>query len=225
MLRQAPLSEIELILERHSLIGNLNALFERDDDRQRLLAHLDMASIFNVDTSWEHLTGRTLENLKRLVRDIRICAAQIEQLGKTRLVLNATLELRVSGIAALKEGTALVSRLRMYASDLEFLLSAFGPRRKPMFNSWKAAICALVVSSTGRFHDRDVAAIISAVLEEEERRVPCRRKLKVRVRRRTPHHGYTEKAHQKWRRENSEAINDFVERFKDKVGPPPPPSR
>jgi hypothetical protein len=223
MPRQSALSEIEVILEKHSLIGDLDALFERDGDRQHLIDQLDLAFIFNVDTSWEHLTGRTLEHLKKLVSDIRICAAQIEQLGKTRLVLNATLELKVPGIAALKEGTALVSRLRMYASELEYLLSAFGPKRKPMLNAWKAAICALVFSSTGRFHDREVAAIISAVLEEEDRRV--RRKLKARVRRKTPPHGYTEKAHQKWRRENSDAINDFLERFKNRVEPPLSSSR
>jgi hypothetical protein len=223
MRKQAQLTDIELILDRHSSLSDFETLVAEGCERQRLLDQLGW--VFIVDSSWEHLLGNNLASLRKTVGDVRRCAALIEQLDKTRLIHDVTLEFEVPRVAALREGASLAKRLRMYANELERLPSAFGPRWKHMLNAWKARMCALVILGTGKFHDREVAAIISAVLEEEERQRPRGKRAKIRVRRKNPYAGYTEKAHQGWRLKNIDAINDFRESISSKILPPPSPPR
>src|SRR6185437_7427795 len=69
-------------------------------------------------------------------------------------------------------------RLRTYAGVLDSLRPLLGPKLSVRLHAWKGSIVALVLEDTRQAHDPEVAAIISAVLDDDK---------------------YSEKAHQAWR--------------------------
>jgi hypothetical protein len=82
--------------------------------------------------------------------------------------------------------TSLSERLRAYADGLDYLRRFFGPKKKLRQHVWKAQLVAMVVSNTGAPRDREVSALIGAVLDAPK---------------------YSEKAHQAWRLSHAELIH------------------
>jgi hypothetical protein len=142
-------------------------------DRLRLLCLLHWLSnepIFPIFKNWLYKPGvRTIEGLfgitpkevKKLVTQVSDVATQIER-------VNRKFEFGILLLAEpLKALQALPGFLRVYAKLLQDGARHFGRRSDIYHNIAKARLTAYVKFQSGRFHDKEVAALISSVSGNE----------------------------------------------------------
>jgi hypothetical protein len=174
--REKALSEVERVLIKHSAQRELKSLVNAGCDRGRLMAVLQLA--FLTDESWRTLSGMDLRTFKSELRQVRHCAHVIDRLNRTDLMYRVSIEFRLDRFAGLYRSPKLPDQLREYAKAVGSLPQLLGPRHKHTLHAWKAHLVAIVLEQTGKAHDREVSALMAAVLENQE---------------------YSEKAHQAWR--------------------------
>ena len=108
-------------------------------------------------------------------------------------------ELPNSPFERLREQPIPSRRLRDFASLLDAARAHVGPKRRPRLNAWKARVVATVSRRTGRVFDREVSAIISAVLQQPN---------------------YSEKAHQTWRLKHAGLIAEAMKSVRERAARP-----
>jgi hypothetical protein len=147
----------------------LETLCAANCDVQRLLWLLHWLSkepVFPIFRGWaykpgvrnvEGLFGMTSKKLRRLVTQINAVAAKVER-------VNRKFEF---GVLLLAEPINALQRLpdflRVYAKLLQDGARHFGRRSDVYHNIAKARLTAYVKFRSGRFHDKEIAALISAV--------------------------------------------------------------
>ena len=140
---------------------------------------------FWSDESWKQLVGMDLRRFKREIGNIRHCADIIDRLNRSDLVYHVSVEVQLPQFIEVRRLQTLSEQLREYADTLDSLRRVFGPKSRPRLHAWKAWIVAVVTEDTKAPHDREVSALIGAVLDEPK---------------------YSEKAHQKWRLDHIDHI-------------------
>jgi hypothetical protein len=193
--------EVESVLDEHNALDHVQALADAGCDRIEVLSLLEWA--FWTAESWKELVGMDLRAFKALTSEIRNCAGKIERLEKSELMYHLRYELPNSSFERLREQPVLSTRLRDFASLLDDARTHVGPKRRPRLNAWKARVVATVSTRTGRVCDREVSAIISAILQETN---------------------YTEKAHQTWRLKHAGLIAQAMRSVTDRRRPGVVPS-
>jgi hypothetical protein len=187
--------EVERVLAEQSL-DYVQALADAGCDRTELLSLLELE--FWTHESWSELVGMDLRAFKVLISEIRNCAGRIKRLEESELMYHLRFELPNSPFERLREQPVLSTRLREFASLLDAARAQVGPKRRPRLNAWKARVVATVSTRVGRVCDREVSAIISAILQEPN---------------------YTEKAHQTWRLKHAGLIAKAMRSVRDRRRP------
>jgi hypothetical protein len=197
------LSDAERILKENGALPDLQALARFGCNREGLISVLEIAGL--ADDSWTTRLGRGMDRRKFLsiMEQIRECANLIARLNRSELIHTLSVELRDPWFAALHNRPTLPERLRYYAQSFELLPKVFGPRRRNREDSWKALLVAQVLEDTGRPHDKQVSALIAAVLDLRK---------------------YSEQAHGKWRRNHGAQIKKMEKHLANhsKLLPEPP---
>jgi hypothetical protein len=178
------LPEIERILQNHAALPALQKLVDDGCDRVEVLAALAIS--FVTDETWKTLIGMELREFQRALKQIKTCADMIDRLNGTDLVYGLAVERLDPLFVALHQSPTLSERLREYVGVLELRRMQFGPKRKIRAHVWKAHIMAIVIEDARSPHDKEVSAIVGAVMD---------------------HPNYSEKAHQKWRLDNQVLID------------------
>lgn len=193
---------IEAVLSDHAVLKDLDDLVTAQCDRDELLAYLSMANF--VDESWKKLVGAGLKTYRRNIREIEHCANLIERLNRSKL-LWLSISHPDPKFVGIHRSPTLPEQLRRYADNLRNLPETFGPKRSLGRHAWKALIVAKVTKVTGKPHDREVSALIAAVLDNRR---------------------YGVKAHQAWRRKYEELIRNMRDTVSERhlMSLPPPPS-
>jgi hypothetical protein len=174
---------IEDVLTDHAANRDLEALVRAGCEHDRVVALLDL--VFWTDESWQQLVGMGQSRFQREIRQIRNCAAVVDRLNRSELIYHASVEIKLLQFIDVHKSPSLSEQLRAYAEGLDFLRKMFGPKTKLRQHVWKAQLVAMVVNNTGTPHDREVSALIGAVLDDPK---------------------YSEKAHQAWRLGHAELI-------------------
>jgi hypothetical protein len=197
---QSDTEEIERVLKDYYVLPDLKALVDDGCDRTRVVALLSLS--FLTDESWKALVGMELRQLKTAIEKIKSCADLIDDLNHSELVTRA-FDAHDPSFAEIRQPPTLPDRLNEYAKAIEEQTLNQGPTHKTWLDAWKAQLVAMVLEGTGREHDREVSSIIAAVLRCE----------------------YSEKAHQAWRLERLELIDQERKRLQQRnsKGIPPPP--
>ncbi len=189
---------VEELLESYRAEANLENLVEERCDKGRLLACLNSISRggFGFD-DWRELTGKDLRSLKRVIKNVRQYASEIESINRHALgwLLREP---------AFKDLYLLPDRLQRYALFLEATTKDSGPRKDPERNMAKFFLVNHVKERTGRWCDEEVSALIDAVRDKTDRDKT-----------------YDAAAHKDWRRKNYDRL---LKRFRPPSGLPPPPN-
>jgi hypothetical protein len=194
MRRRKTLSDVGRVLEEHLAYQHLEVLVDAGCDRQQLLIALNLVFLADEE-SWETLVGTSLRGFKKAIKEIEACAGLIERLNGTHLMYRVSIEHRDPRFVGIRESPTLPEKLREYAKNLDSLRDPYGPKRKIRAHTWKASIVAIVKESTGKDYDRQVSALIAAVLDNGD---------------------YSEKAHQAWRLKHSSAIEIMRGHFRNR---------
>ena len=194
--RKKALSNVEDVLKEHGAEHDFETLVKAGCNRGELIMTLELA--FLADESWETLVGMDLRSFKTDIAKVRHCADLIERLNRTELIYRVSTEGRIHRFAAVYDSPTLPERLHEYASNLNSLLGVVGPKPKHRTHAWKASIVAIVRESTGKDHDKEVSALIAAVLNHDD------------------DDDYSVKAHQAWRAEHKDEIERMQRRVRER---------
>jgi hypothetical protein len=156
---------------------------------------------FMTDESWRTLSGMDLRAFKTVLKQIRHCALVIDRLNRTDLMYRVSIEFRLDRFAGLFDSPTLPDQLREYAKAVGSLPQLLGPRHKHTLHAWKAHLVAIVLEQTGKAHDREVSALMAAVLENQK---------------------YSEKAHQAWRLKHGHLVERERTRIRNRRKSLPP---
>jgi hypothetical protein len=191
--RPKPHSEVQRVLVDNAADPQLESLVHAGCDRARLMAALELA--FLTDESWETLVGMDLRQFKVAVTQIKDCADTIDRLNRSELIYRAAIYLYDPCFAGVGQPPTLPVRLREYAKAVESLREKLGPGHKIWLHVWKAQLVAIVLEATSDPHDREVSAIIAAMLNSPR---------------------YSEKTHQAWRLGHREIIEQERKRLQER---------
>jgi hypothetical protein len=183
MIPKKSLTPVERILRDHVAEPALQALVDAGCNRDELISALGLA--FLTNESWKELAGMNLRGFKATIARIRDCAGVVERLNRSDLIYRVSIEQPDPRFVGLHEPPTIPERLRAYANLLDTLPSLYGPKRKIRGHVWKAWVIAIVMTDTKKPHDREVASIMAAVLDDS---------------------GYSVGAHQAWRLKHSNVI-------------------
>lgn len=199
----SPFHEIEKILQEVGASKELERLVDQKCDRMTVLAAL--AWLHHLDPKLDILdfwTGRKRRRLKGLPQRLNEVAAEVESLNARPF--RALLAAR----AGAAELVALDDTLRRYAAVCQNLLDEVSDQKHLHRDMAVATLVRHVVISTGQFHDSEVSALVSAVLQRD----------------------YSTKAHQAWRLKKYSRLAGALHLEEDRrrrdtaLGPPPPSS-
>jgi hypothetical protein len=142
-----------------------------------------------IEDSQAALTGYPRSKLKTVLNRMRKCADEVEvlvSLGHTNSLLSGRLSFPLS-----KEVLWIPADLRLYADYIESIMRvpSLHPRSHLTRNIAVSNLVMAVKTTTGRFHDREVSALISAVLDRPN---------------------YDELAHRQWRSEHSDLLSAWM---------------
>lgn len=170
-----PLAQIERILRSENAERDLETLVNKwKCDLEIILLTLALIRDPLFRDTWEATLGIGPKKIRALARQMRKWATKLEVLssGWDRFLVPGRFR-------------QLADLLRDYATYLELVITRSGPKRHPMVNAGKCFLVAYVKTVTGRFLDREVSGLISAVLGLEV---------------------YDASRHAQWRREHSFGI-------------------
>ena len=157
------LSQIEKVLKEHEAWRDLHRLVRSNCDRDELLLLLVLIGPYSAIAD---SPGMRLQfdrhKLKTLIGRLQRCADEIERLFPHRL--NLPLPISVPGADLLSD---VPLNLRFYAQGLLhlFRFKEFRVRSHFYRQLASAALIHYVKQKTGTFHDKEVSALISAVLD------------------------------------------------------------
>jgi len=133
-----------------------------------------------ADDSWINFCGMSLRKLRRSLEALRRCADATEAINRGFVVSF------VSTDPSYRWLRNLPMLLRRYAKQLELLTRIHGPKKHPLQHFLKANLVTYVRQTTGKWHDREVSNLISAVLNKPS---------------------YDEVSHRMWRRNHRALIS------------------
>lgn len=182
------LFRLDSILCEHNAIDALEALVASGCDKTRLLSTLELIRQDwpGFDTS-RTKTGLNRKRLKRAIGRFRSVADEIARINRESFGL---LLLPGSALHGLRD---LPDALRTYAAMLDRPIRALGPVRYPTLHVYKFYLTQHVIESTTHPHDKEIAALIGAVLPEDKRREDRKQGGKKT---------YDAVAHKQWRRDH-----------------------
>ena len=171
-------ADIERVLKEVQGLDALEKLVSKGCDRSQLIVKLSLVREqpwFRDD--WESLIGfGSTKELKAATKRIRKCADDIELINEGSVMFAL-----VVNNPKLAPFRSLPELLRLYCELVDPPYSIKPKKQRPILNLSKARLVEYVISATGRPCDREVAELISAVLNDP------------------PDKLYSEDAHRTWR--------------------------
>ena len=183
------LADVERRLADHAASQFLDHLVSLDCKRDDLLDTLVWIGPYaEIEDSQAALTGFPRSKLKTVLKRMRTCADEVElllSLGHTEFLLSGGPPSPLE-----KELPWVPTNLRLYADYVEGIMddSSLHPRSHFTRNIGISHLIWVVKATTHKFCDKEVSALISAILSRP---------------------GYDEQAHRQWRTEHRDLISPW----------------
>lgn len=151
----------DLLHEDESARSALAVLANRGCDRDYVLSVLQEIARSRCADTWEEIAGMNLKSFRALLERMNRCARELELVHSHF----AATGFRHVG-PRLRAFASLPQQLADYATILNGWRKGVGPLRHPSQKIAKSKLVAYVWRTTGRKFHKDLAALISAVLDE-----------------------------------------------------------
>lgn len=191
--RPQVLADIERRLTVNQASSDLGRLVDLGCNRDELLDLLVYIGPYaEIEDSQEALTGFRRSKLKTVLKRMRTCADEVELL----LSLGHTESLLCGGPPSPleKELPWVPTNLRLYADYVESIMddSSLHPRSHFTRNIALSQLVLVVKAATGKYRDKEVSALVSAVLGRPN---------------------YGELAHEQWRSEQRKSTPEWDKKY------------